>query len=170
MFLVPSIPELFEDSEVKSGWFLAFFVARLRFGFLRSARSFTTLHLLSSFQFIIMYYCFLWLFSSLPFSLSLKDHAFKRISLYYSCSGVSVRNTNYMLMFNPPFFSSEVQAESKTIPDATHYYSHPILQLPSWFTKVNIALGLVERGPSPGHHILEGSTWLVFWGTNPNRA
>lgn len=44
-----------------SGWFLAFFRARLRFGFLKSARSFTTLHLLSSFQSIII---ILWLFSS----------------------------------------------------------------------------------------------------------
>lgn len=54
-----------------SGWFLAFFRARLRSGFLKSARSFTTSHLFFSFQSIIV-----WLFSSFSFSLSLMDHIF----------------------------------------------------------------------------------------------
>ena len=151
---------------------MAFFVARLRIGFLRSGRSFTTLHLLSSIWFIIMYYCFLWLFSSLPFSLFLKDYVFKRIFRYYSYSEVSERNTSTRLClihhFSPQ--GSRLNQKPFLIVYTTRYHSHTILQSLEWFTKVNIASEQVESGPSPGHPILEGSesknllakSWLIW--------
>lgn len=101
-----------------------------------------------------MYYWFLWLFSSLPFSLFLKDYVFKGISHYYSCSEVSERNTSTCLCsinhFSPQ--KSRLNQKPFLIVYTTRYHSHPILQSPEWLTEVSISSEQVESGPS-GHSL-----------------